>query len=181
MSQPLGHGSTCDYGLKFPTVRELLGGVGKNVGNPRTAALARVVRIDGPRWNTPDGGRPTQAQADAMIDRLDTPSIYTPVTMQLLRVYAGVSVSGELTVFAETGRIGLDQNSSCAFGSPGTLRIREGPATVTVGGTYVALLARELLTGRNQGPLEMPIIDDLFVVQGSSVIGLDEKPEPLPG
>ena len=177
----LGHGGYCDYPNPPLTVRELIGTVGKNIGNSRTALLARVVGIGMPRWNTPDGHRPTQAQADAMVDQLDlTPSIYTPLTLSVLRAYAGVSVSGELTAFAETGRIGLDEDFSCGFGSPRSLQIREGPSPVTVGGTYVALLAKELLTGRNDGQLEMPIIDNLFVVQGDRAIGLDGKPEPLP-
>jgi hypothetical protein len=51
---------------------------------------------------------------------------------------------------------------------------------VAVGSIYVAFLTKEMVTGQNAGPLEMPIIDNLFAVQGSSVIGLDEKREPLP-
>jgi hypothetical protein len=181
MSRPLGHGGYCDPSYPLPTVRQLVGTVGKNIGNARTALLVRVVRMGAPRWNTPDGHRPTQAQADAMVDRLDiTPSIYTPLTLSILRLYAGVSVSGELAAFAETGRIGLDEDFSCGFGSPHTLQIRDGPAVVAVGATYVAFLAKELVTGRNEGALSMPVIDNLFAVQGDRVLGLDGHLEPLP-
>jgi len=116
-----------------------------------------------------------------MVDKLGvTPSIFRPVVLRIRRVYRGAFDSDAITAFAESGTIGEDEISSCAFGSPSTLRIRETSSVVTVGSEYIALLIGNELTGRNQGPLEMPIIADLLEVHGDRVLGYAGTSEPLP-
>jgi len=178
MSEAYRHSSTCD--VLYEPVRRIIGWVGRPAGG-RAAALVRILAIGKPRWNTPDGVRPTQTEADAMVaERDDGPSIFRPVTLSIERVLSGSASAGTIVALAESGTIGRDEVSSCAFGSPARLTIREGPAVATVGQRYVAILGNEPLTGRTDGPLDMPVIDDLFVVRGNRVVGLNEISEPLP-
>jgi len=94
----------------------------------RATAIVRILAIGAPRWNTPTGRVPTQAEVDAMVETYDVqPSIFRPVTVQIEHVYAGPVSTGRRVVYAETGTIGNVRISSCAFGSATTMQIREGP------------------------------------------------------
>jgi hypothetical protein len=174
--------NSCDYAYPPPTLRQMVATVGRDEGFARAAVLVRVLGVGAPRWNTQDGRLPSQAQADAMTDRLGLqPDIFRPIALDVLHVYAGAAVAGPLTAFAETGKIGEYENNSCAFGSSTTLQIRDGPDVVSVGGTYVAFLGHELTTGSSGGPLAQPVIQDVYVVRSDAVIDLAGSPEPLPG
>jgi hypothetical protein len=171
-----GTSSTCDYGNL--TVKRLIEETVEKQSAYYEAVRARILKIGAPRWNSPSGKRPTQAEADAIVEGpLDSdlhepkPSIYRPVTVQVEKVYSG-STRGTVTLWAETGRIGNDFVTSCAFGSFDRLLVRGGPHVATVGESYVMFLAHRVIG---------PVIDDLFFIQeGSLVVGPYEKLEPLP-
>jgi hypothetical protein len=183
-SKPYGLIEHCDLQAIPPTIRQEIGFVGgENPLGGRAAALVRVVSIGQPRWNTPDSRRPSQSRANAMMDygydgQL-TPGIYTPVTLQVQRVYKG-AVRSRIVAFAEGGTIGNDSVVSCSFHSARGLRIRETRFVVTVAESYLAILGNELTTGRRRGPLAAPILLNLFVARGSMAIGLGGSLEPLP-
>lgn len=178
MSQMYGLGNHCD-GTYVP-ITQILSWVGRPAAG-RVAAVTRVVAIGPPRWNTPSGKRPTQSEADAMVDgRDDIPRIFTPVTLEIDRVYAGSASAKRIVGFAESGTIGRDEVSSCSFGSPSRLQLRESDLIVTVGESYLAILGNEMLTGRATGPLAQPVINDLYLIRGEKVVGLNGTLEPLP-
>ena len=179
---PAYHAATfCDR-LGDDPVRVVVSGVGKTAGSGRAAALVRVLRIDRPRWNTPNGARPTKAQADAMTNPIaDThPWIYTPLEVRIVKVFKGVLPS-RMLIYAGAGAIGQDSTSGCTFTlSRRALLIREGPEQVQVGEQYVAVLGGEMVTRALDGPIRMPVIDHFFAVHYGAVIGFSGKPEPLP-
>jgi hypothetical protein len=169
----------------YMSVREIVSYVGKPADG-RVAARVRVTAIGKPRWNTSDGHRPTQAESNVMVDQRNDegvltpgPHIFTPITFRIEHVYAGAA-SGTVVGFAQTGRIGGDEEYGCQWGSPTRLQIRESEAVVTVGKSYIAIIGDEVVTGRTAGPLDQPIIDRLYVIRGDKVIGLNETPESLP-
>jgi hypothetical protein len=141
---------------------------------------ARILKIGAPRWNSSSGRKPTQAEADAMVEgplEFDgepaKPSIYRPVTLKVEKVYSGTTRLGEtLVAYAESGRIGQDWVTSCAFGSADRLLIHHGGQYVaTVGESYLMFLENRLIGST---------IGDLFVVQGPLVVGPTGRLEPLP-
>jgi hypothetical protein len=181
MSRSYGIGNHCDYVNDF-TVARYLSYVGTGRNNPWGAARVRVLSVGGPRWNTVDGHRPTQAESDAMVDEFNiVPGIYRPVSFEVEHVYVGPVPPDLFTAYAETGRIGKDEVFSCAFGSAYDLGIREGPDMLMVGGRYVAGFSGSILNGRNDtAPNGMFTIDNLWVVHGDKVIDLAGKSDPLP-
>ena len=177
MSKAYRVNNFCDF-PPGETVRSSLAFVGQRAA-PRAAAQVRILAVGGPRWNTFDGRRPSQYQSDSIITRWNVaPGIYRPVRLEVLKVYAGSVPLGRLTAFANTGTIGEDQESSCAFGSPTTLQIRDGPAVAKIGNRYVAFLGAELVPG--SGGFHQPTIADLIVITGNRVIGYSNKLEDFP-
>ena len=164
--------STCDY-RRNETVRHLVEGISTS----RSAVRARILSVGAPRWNSLSGKKPTQAEADAIVDgpleygAPAAPSIYRPVTVKVEKVYSGTTSVGTMTVYAESGRIGKDYVTSCAFGSADRLVIRDGPLDATVGESYVFILEHRLIG---------TTINTLFLIQGPLVVGLTGKLEPLP-
>jgi hypothetical protein len=178
MSKMYGLRNSCE-GLYAP-MSQIVSWVG-TPANGRVAALVRVIEMGAPRWNTRDGRRPTQAEADAMVnDRNDMPRIFRPLTLAVDRVLAGEPLSGRIVGFAEGGKIGKDEMNSCGFGSPVRFQIRETNIIVTVGESYLAILGNEMLTGRATGPLHEPVINDLYLIREGKVVGLNGTLEPLP-
>jgi hypothetical protein len=169
-----GMSRTCDAPLGL-TVRTI---VQHQVKNPDWDVVrARIVSIGAPRWNTASGKRPTQAEADAIVDgpleygEQVNPTIYRPVVIQVEKVYSG-KTNGTKTVYAESGRIGNNRFTSCGFGSADELLIRSGPLVATVGESYVMLLQPRRRFGTT--------INEVFLIKGSLVVGLTNKLEPLP-
>jgi hypothetical protein len=170
-----GTSSTCDYGPNV-TMKSIVEETVKQFPYYEVVR-ARILKIGAPRWNSPSGKRPTQAEADAIVEGpLDSDlheprlAIYRPVTVQVEKVYSG-SARGTVTLWAETGRIGADFFTSCAFESADQLLIRGGRHVAAVGESYVMLFARRTIG---------PVIADLYLIQGSLVVGPYGKLEPLP-
>ena len=181
MSKPLRTTAFCDLAAPPPSIEDEVGFVGGlNSADGRAAAIVEVLAIGKPRWDTPDGHRPTQAQADAEIDRSNgnrVTSIYTPIEVNVVRVYKGV-LPKRLTLYAEGGSLGNDAVTSCSFG-PG-LRIRESSARVGRGRQYLAILGNELVSDRSDGPVTHPVIVNFFEVHGTMAVGFDGRLQPLP-
>jgi hypothetical protein len=116
-----------------------------------------------------------------MIDRYGlSPAIVTPVRLRVSRAYTGGVGVREITAFAEAGRIGKDETTSCGFPNSRRLSIRNSGTILEVGKVYVVLLDHELGSNRKTGEIQEPMIEDMFVVYGDAVIGLSGKAEPLP-
>lgn len=174
MSQDVQWIQECSYRSPTPTVRDEISYVGPPP-NPSAVALITVVALRAVRWNTSDGARPTQAQADAMADQ---PGLFTPLDIDVTHVYAGSTLPEHLTTYAEEGSIGADHVSTCGFPLSSELRAQVDDSVVSPGLQYVAVFGDELLGGRNTPPSAL-VVTDLFPVHGSVVTDL-AGPEPLP-
>jgi hypothetical protein len=176
MSQHFSNGMICDPEHPL-TLDDFVTGVGLP-GNSRSMAIVEVSRILPARWNTEDGERPTQAEANVMaVD----PSIFTPLELSVTREIAGEALPRTLVAFAPAGVIGDERRQSgCDFtASPdGTVHSLSG--TIVAGHRYLALFGQELLTGRKVGPIERAELDDLFEIVDGRVVGPGGSREPIP-
>jgi hypothetical protein len=132
----------------------------------RAFALVRVTGIGTSRWNTADGQRPTQAYIDSLQHPTQvngqwpvTPSIYTPYTLQVVRVLRGSIPGAAITGFLEGGNLGGDSIQGC---QPAAGHY-ENAMTPLVGHIYMLSFWRELTEeGLGAKPLEQPVIDQVY-------------------
>jgi hypothetical protein len=175
MSTHYSTGLVCDPAHP-PTLADFVGDVGPGRFN-RSLAVVEVLRVLPARWNSDDGERPTQAEANAMaVD----PSIFTPLALRVTRFIRGETFADMIIAFAPAGVIGDERRQSgCNFWSDGRLHA-SGGRVVAAGHQYLATFGQELLTGSRKGPIEHPELDSLFEIVGGRVIGPGGKLEAIP-
>ena len=134
MSRPLNSFAVCDYASATPSLAS-------EVKTAPGAVIARVLAIGAPVWNTPDGRRPTQAQADAILDPPGL-AVFTPLRLQVIRVLSTAPVVGLAPGVTVTGYV---RGGTTPFGD------RFGGCfpvpSVPVGSTAVVFLGTEIDTG----------------------------------
>jgi len=143
---PCGEGPSGSYDLHQAITRS------------RGAAIVQGGPPGAPRWNTPDGTRPSQAYIDQLANHpvkvngywQPDAEIDTPVTVTVTRVLHGPVPTPTLTAFIHGGALpgphGNDKFNTCA------------PA-FTPGQTYLALFGAELTTGEDgDAPIAQPLL-----------------------
>ncbi len=124
-------------------------------GAADAALLAVVDDVAPARWNTPDGSKPTQEQANAMPM---PPGIYRRVLLRVVKTYAGDPATGKIATWAHYGTVGADSWSDCTFPSAASDVIWDGSPFIA-GRRFVAFLDGD------------GIIADLLSVNGTTVVG----------
>lgn len=162
MSHPIG--GACEDSIVSlpPKVREEVQGL----TSPSQAILVRITAIDRPVWNTADGHRPTQAEADD--PNKPDPVTLTPFHFSIIKSYSGQASSDPAISYLQGGRIGEDWFSWCTFVGGNHQPQPGDTAVVIVGGSVSA------------GAGTHPSISDLFRVDGSRVYNIDGSLEPVP-
>lgn len=124
------------------------------LGNVRGAA---VVTLDAPgaaRWNSSDGHRWTQAEADAAVTAAHgrfSPSLFTPWRLHVSGPVLRGTVPSSITAYALGGKLGADRISmACTTVAP------------VAGQTYLAEFGGELTTAATTGPLQSPVLAELI-------------------
>lgn len=153
-NQPIASTGECSYARVY-ALHDYLSHMALTTSDPdqvgRAAAVVQVTAIGAARWNTPDGHRWTQAEADAATAANPPvePSIYTPYTVKVLQsLRGGLSAGTTIVGFVRGGTVGQDRiDLSCSVSQP------------VVGGQYVAFFGSELTTGQmGAAPLQQPVI-----------------------
>jgi hypothetical protein len=178
MSKGFGGAETCDFVTPTPTVQKFI----DDVDRPNSAVLARVVDIGRPRWNTQSGNQPSQAESDRMVETQNIePSIYTPVTFEILRLYRGAPIDDRKTGLALSGRVGKFENARCPFARVDKLQIINGSEMVERARTYVVIFSNVTISGKLVLPSGRNVIQFIFAVHPDQrVMGYGGKLEPLP-
>jgi len=152
--QAIAFTGECSYPQTY-ALHDYLSHMGLTTADPdqvgRAAAVVRVTSVGAARWNTSDGHRWTQAEADGAAAA--SPSveayIYTPYTVTVVQPLRGGLAAGSTVVgFLRGGTVGRDKiNLSCSAAQP------------TVGGEYVVFFGSELTTAAmGAAPLSQPVI-----------------------
>ena len=134
MSRPLNSSMECDYASATPSLAS-------EAKVAHGAVIARVLAIGAPVWNTPDGRRPTQAQADAILDPPGL-AVFTPFRLQVIRVLSTAPVVGLTAGMTVTGYV---RGGTTPFGDrfSGCFPV----PSVPIGSTAVVFLGTEIDTG----------------------------------
>jgi len=164
--QAISYTGECSYPRTY-ALHDYLSHMGLTTADPdqvgRAAALVQVTSVGAARWNTSDGHRWTQAEADSAA--IASPSveayIYTPYTVTVVQPLRGGLAAGSTIVgFLRGGTVGQDKiNLSCSVAQP------------TVGGEYVVFFGSELTTAAmGAAPLSQPVITTFLRYDASSDI-----------
>lgn len=153
-NQPIAYTGECSYPHTY-ALHDYLSHMALTTADPdqvgRAAAVVQVTSVGAARWNTSDGHRWTQAEADTAA--ASSPSveayIYTPYTVSVVHPLRGGLAAGSTIVgFLRGGTVGQDKiNLSCSVAQP------------SVGGEYVVFFGSELTTAAmGATPLSQPVI-----------------------
>lgn len=143
---PIHTSVNCDYANYAGTLT--LSGV---LGKDRAAAIVTLDGSGTPRWNTADGHRWTQAEANAAVSPTFEPWLYTPWRMHVTGAALRGQVPHVITGYLQGGTLGTDVVGGCH------------PTAVAVAGhSYLAVFGGELTTGLAAGAVQAPILDDLM-------------------
>jgi hypothetical protein len=120
------------------------------LGKHRAAAIVTIDGSGTPRWNSRDGHRWTQAEANAVSSTFQ-PWLYTPWRMHVTGPVLRGQVPPALTGYLQGGKLGADVVGGC------------GPTAAPVEGkSYLAVFGTELTTGVADGAVQAPVIADLM-------------------
>jgi hypothetical protein len=157
-NQAIAYTGECSYPHTY-ALHDYLSHMGLTTTDPgqvgRASAVVQVTSVGAARWNTSDGHRWTQTEADSAAAA--TPSvdayIYTPYTVTVVQPLRGSLAAGATIVgFLRGGTVGQDKiNLSCSVAQP------------TVGGEYVVFFGSELTTAAmGAAPLQQPVITNFL-------------------
>lgn len=136
----------------------------RNPGSGTASVFVGELASTGPAvWNTPRGGRPTQAQVDAGLE----PQIYTRLQFKVSEVYYGSGKVDTGALYIGAGQIGSDlmQADDCWTDAP------------AVGRSFLVWVnATPIIAAGHPGWL----IGELNAVQGGMAHLLGASPQPLP-
>jgi len=117
------------------------------LGSDRAAAVVTLDSKGTARWNTPDGHRWTNVEAQAALAHGVQPYLDTPWSLHLSGPVLQGAVPHALTAWTSGGDLGADHLSGCGAG-----------LVPVPGQTYLAEFGPELETGVRSGPLVRPIL-----------------------
>ena len=163
-NQPIAYTGECSYPSTY-NLHDYLSHMAQTTSDPeqagRAAAVVQVTAVGSARWNTSDGHRWTQAEADSAAAA--TPSveayIYTPYTVRVVKPLRGELPAGSTIVgFVRGGSVGQDKiDLSCSVAQP------------IVGNEYVAFFGSELTTAQmGATPLQQPVITTFLAYDPNS-------------
>jgi len=168
MSHAIGSGMACD---SAPNTLPLA----QRAHDDRAAVIARVVAIGAPVWNTLDGKRPTQAQADAMFNPPGL-SVFTPFELSVVRVLSRSPVvalvaGADVTGFVRGGTTPFGDRFSGCFSVP----------AVPLGSTAVVFFGTEIDTGAlSPAGLHRPEVREFDPIHGGVATTALQGPQPVP-